>query len=448
MTARACTGSFYPQYVAYQRAWHEKIEGPVVAMLGGWENHRRWTAGDYFPIFDEANAKPVIAQLRQEGVRPFFYLSGGFFTFRNVGRDGGEIPAAQKYTADYVLDAKTLQPKEYVLNESSPSSEWKRQSYAFCVGGAQTRKFFCDVVDQVHALGVDVLQMDQTTGGGGDACYSKAHSHAPGAGLYQSEGFWALLDAMRARGKQNSPDFILLHEETHEQLIPHLDGFHVREYYAKRWYRAYPGAVGVPLFDYLYHEFALGYGGDSAGLSKDNNRGHIREHALNFVTGRTPGGSVWNSPAGMYEAHADQIAVIRQHCRLLKTRAQKFLMLGTMLHPLEFATPDLDISIGVKSGSKYVRETVATPAILTSSWLSPEGRIGHLFLNIAETKQPLQVQLDARNAPAAKTCDAEIYRSTAGETFQPLWKNAALPQAFTTELAPLEVVFIELTPQP
>ena len=239
-------------------------------MLSGWENHRRWTAGDYFPIFEATKAQPILTRLQQDGFRPFFYLSGLFYTFRNAGPDGGEISAAQPYAAAYVLDEKSRQPKEYVLDESNPTDDWKRHSYQFCVGAPQTKKFFCDVVDQAHALGVDVLQMDQTTTGAGDACYSTAHGHAPGGGLYQSLAFGELLDAMRLRGKTHTADFVLLHEEPHEQLIQHLDGFHVREYYEKRWYRGYPGAVGIPLFDYLYHEFAIGYGGDSAGLSKDN----------------------------------------------------------------------------------------------------------------------------------------------------------------------------------
>jgi len=206
--------------------------------------------------------------------------------------------------------------------------------------------------------------------------------------------------------------------------------------------------VGIPLFDYLYHEFAIGYGGDSASLSKDNNRGNVRAHAINLVTGRTPGGSVWSSQANMLEAHPDQVAVVCAHSRLLKTRAGAFLMLGTMLHPFELDVPKLAIPIAAKRGDKYVREDIPTPAILTSSWQAPDGRIGHLFFNLAETRQPLQVALDTRNAPAATAYDAEIYRSTAGEAFQPLWQKAALPKAFSTELAPLEVMFIELVRRP
>ena len=39
----------------------------------------------------------------------------------------------------------------------------------------------------------------------------------------------------------------------------------------------------------------------------------------------------------------------------------------------------------------------------------------------------------------------EIYRSTPGESFQPLWQSVPVPKEFAAELEPLEVVFIELT---
>ncbi|MEI8289272.1 MAG: DUF6259 domain-containing protein [Verrucomicrobiota bacterium] len=442
--ARAANGSYYPKIQEHLRTFRDKIDGPVVAMLAGWENHRRWTGGDYFPIFDATNAKSVIAALRQDGFRPFFYLSGGFYTFWNEGADGGEISAAQQFLPAFVRDGKTGKPKEYVLNESNPAGDWKRHSFAFCVNAPETEKFFCDLIGQAHTLGVDVLQLDQTTSGAGDGCYSTTHNHLPGPGLYQSEGFRALLDAMRQHGKSLTPDFALLHEEVHEQLIPHLDGFHVREYYEKRWYRGYPGATGIPLFSYLYHEYSLGYGGDSAMLSKDNNRWHVRCHAINLVTGRTPGGSIWSSQQSMYDAHPDQIAMIRNHSRLLKTRAKDCLMLGRMLHPVELKMPTLTIAAPAQRGGKWAQETMTTPAVLTSSWLSPSGRIGHLFVNIAESPQPVEVNLDTRNTSAARSYDAEIYRSTTGEIFKPLWQNEKLPKKFSTKLEPGEAVFVEL----
>jgi hypothetical protein len=442
--ARKCTGSYYPELQDHLRNFRDKIDGPVVPMLAGWENHRRWTGGDYFPVFDEEAARQVLPQLKQSGFRPFFYLSGLFFTHRNEGRDGEEIAAADRHMQSYVIEAPSGKPRTFVLNESSPSGEWKRHSYEFCAGAAETAEFFCNVIDRAHELGVDVMQMDQTTGGAGDVCQATTHTHAPGAGLYQSRDFWKLLQAMRSRGKSNTPDFVLFHEEPHEQLIPYLDGFHVREYYEKRWYRGYPGAVGIPLFSYLYHEYAIGYGGDSAGLSKTNDRWNVRSHAVNMISGRTPGAAIWSTHQSMYDAHPDQIAMIRNHSRLFQTRAAEFLMLGTMLHPYELAVPKLALGIRVQTNGKWRIEGVPTPAILTSSWQAPDGRIGHLFVNIDEAIQPLTVSVDTRNRPAGRKVDVEIYRSTGDRSFQPLWPAATLPREFATELQPGEVVFIEL----
>lgn len=439
--ARKCNGSYYPRLLEHVRTLRGKIDGPVVVMLAGWENHRRWTAGDYFPVFDRPNAVKVIDQLKRDGSRPFFFLSGLYYTYENEGRDGSKIPAADRYASAYVIDERTGKPRKFVLNESNPAGVWKRHSHAFCVGSPSAAEFFCGVVDRAQALGVDVLQMDQTVQGAGLACYSTAHGHAPGAGRYQSVGFWRLLDRLRRRGKGKSPDFVLFHEEPHEQLIPHVDGFHVREYYEKRWYRGTPGAVGIPLFSYLYHEYAIGYGGDSAGLSSHDSRWLIRAHAMNLVTGRTPGGAIWSSHRSMFDAHPDQVSLIRSHCRLLKTRARDFLMLGRMLHPYELDVPKLAIRAPGRSGKAG---EVATPAVLTSSWRSPAGAIGHLFVNISKATQPIKVALDARNAPAPKVCDAAIYRSTAGGSFKPLRRSAPPGQQLDAELAPLEVVFVEL----
>ena len=387
----------------------------------------------------------VLGQLKQEGLHPFFYLSGMFYTYENEGRDGGLIPAASQYTAHYVVDEKTGKPREFVLNESNPSWHLETPLLRVLRGLARNQGVSSAIWStRLMPWGVDVLQMDQTTGGAGHACYSTLHQHPAGNGLYQSRDFHSLLDAMRTRGKGNSPDFILLHEEAHEQLIPHLDGFHVREYKEKFWYRGQPGAIGIPLFSYLYHEYAIGYGGDSAGLSKDDNRLNVRSHAVNLITGRTPGAAIWSSPASMYDAHPNQIAMLRNHSRLLKTRAGEYLMLGKMLHPCEVPTAGLTFDLPVRRGAKWEKQPLVTPAILTSSWQSPSGGIGHVFVNISPTVQPLKVRLDTRNVPAAGSYDAEVYRSTAGEAFKPLWQNTALPKDFAADLAPLEVVFVEL----
>lgn len=443
---RVCNGSYYPRLLEHLQTYRQKIDGPVVAMLASWEQHRRWTAGDYFPIFDEPQAKQVIRRLRQDGFRPFFFLSGLFYTFENEGVSGSQIPSAADYLPHYVIDRESGKPRVFVLNETNPTRHWKRNSHEFCVGDPATAEFFCRVVDRAHELGVDVLQMDQTTSGAGHACYSHDHNHEPGVGRYQTVGFHNLLQAMRNRGKQNMDDFVLFHEEPHEQLIPFIDGFHVREYKEKWWYRRHAGSVGIPLFSYLYHEYAIGFGGDSAVLHPSNNRRMVRAHAVNLVTGRTPGGSVWSSQQNMFNAHPDQITMLRNHCRLLKTSAREFLMLGKMLHPYELDVPTLTFRWTVGAGETAKTETTEDPAILTSSWQSPSGKIGHLFVNISEEPQPLTVPLDTRNAPGWPKCDVSVCSSEEASVFRPFWNHTTLPRKFSRELQPLEVLFLEVRP--
>jgi hypothetical protein len=119
-------------------------------------------------------------------------------------------------------------------------------------------------------------------------------------------------------------------------------------------------------------------------------------------------------------------------------------MLGRMLHPLELDVPKLRYAI--YPGGK--KQDFEGPAVLTSSWLSPGGNVGHLLVNVSDTKQRVAMRLDARNAPAMPESDADIYRPGSGRDFEPLWRNAELPRDFQSDIAPLEAVFIETRPVP
>jgi hypothetical protein len=133
--------------------------------------------------------------------------------------------------------------------------------------------------------------------------------------------------------------------------------------------------------------------------------------------------------------------MIRNHCRLLKTRAKDYLMLGKMLHPYELDVPKVQCKVWLGHGKPPA--IVEDPAILTSSWQSPDGGVGHLFVNISEAPQALKVGLDTRNAPPLNPCDTEVY-SSEENAFQPLWKDAQLPKEFTRTLAPAEAIFVEV----
>ena len=442
--SNACNGSYYPQLLEHLRSLREKIGGPVVPMLAGWENHRRWTAGDYFPVFDAAHAGRVLGQLRQDGFPPFFYLSGLYFTFNNEGVDGSPVSGSAGHSAAFVIDRQTGQPKTDVLSERDGA--WKRHSYEFCPAAPGTRKFFRMVLDQLHALGVHIVQMDQATTGAGDACYSAAHGHEPGRGPYQAQAFHDLLGDMRRHGRSLCPDFLLMNEEVHEELIPYLDGFHTREYREGYWYRSAPGARGIPLFTYLYHEYAIAYGGEGPSASKAKNPAVVREHAVNLVTGKTPAVSVWSRPSAMAEAHPDQIKMLRNHVHLLKGEGQRFLMLGRMLHSLEFEVPSVTLQLNVNRDKKWHSEPFVEQAVLTSSWQAPDGWVGHCLVNITDVQQRVRLQLDTRNAPGWAQADIDLYHAEKPDTAVSVLRGVALPCEYALELEPLEAVLIVLRP--
>ncbi len=439
------TGSSYPRLLESLRYLKGKTDGQVVAMLADWENHRRWTAGDSFPVFDEKNAHKVITQISAEGFRPFFFLCGLFYTFENRGVNASKITIPPQYMSQFVTADATGKPQVFSVDESNASWQWQRDSYAFCVASPLVRQFFRSVIDQTSKLGVYVLQMDQTTSGAGFPCWSSQHGHVPGVGLYQAQDFHALLADMRSYGKGKNPDFALFNEEPHEELIPFVDGFHTRQYAEQWWYRNYPGAVGIPLFSYLYHEYAICYGGDSThiGLARiPAVPWYVRQHAVNLVTGATPGAATWFYPEELSNADPRILVFIRNHRRLLDAGASRYLMEGRMLHPLEVEAPTLTYTGSVRNMPE--RGDFNEAAILTSSWQAGDGSVGHLFVNLAQTKLPLEVELDTRNAPSFTSCDVSACRSGSGGQFQPLWNGVTLPRRFSTVLAPDEIVFLEL----
>ena len=148
----------------------------------------------------------------------------------------------------------------------------------------------------------------------------------------------------------------------------------------------------------------------------------------------------------MAEAHPDQIKMLRNHSHLLKTEAQRFLMLGRMLHRLEFDVPSVTLQIfadGTASGSL---EPFDERAVLTSSWQSPEGHVGHCLVNITDEKQAVRLQLDTRNAPGWPKADVDLYRADKPENGEPICRGVALPHEQRLELEPLEAVFFVMRP--
>jgi len=99
----------------------------------------------------------------------------------------------------------------------------------------------------------------------------------------------------------------------------------------------------------------------------------------------------------------------------------------------------------VASETGYVHgEPFVEPSVLTSSWQSPSGAIGHLFVNPTDSSHTVTIQIDTRNVPDSVNHDVAVYSSAGTDGFAPLWKNAQLPRDFSAEIAPLQLLSIQV----
>ena len=102
--------------------------------------------------------------------------------------------------------------------------------------------------------------MDQACSG--MACYNPDHGHPVGGGSYWHEGFVKLTDQIRSTFQEGA-DAVLAGEGSAEDWIPVLDDFLTLE----PSYERYSGVTNrepIPLFQAVYHEYAITYGSYSS----------------------------------------------------------------------------------------------------------------------------------------------------------------------------------------
>ena len=83
-------------------------------------------------------------------------------------------------------------------------------------------------------------------------------------------------------------------------------------------------------------------------------------HAVNLVSGRTPGGAVWSGNATPLSACRSDRHVFAITAGFSRPCAREFLTLGRMLYPLELKVPRLRYEIspaGKKHGNPRPRRT-------------------------------------------------------------------------------------------
>ncbi len=289
-----------PAMIRFDRSWlgkPERIEAwlsdywrrhfpkaPLIVALWGWERVGNWVSPKYFPPYPSVDGfSRVVAAIGRSGGHAFPWPSGYYWNVEYDKRPDGT------FTWRDWEDFKATGRTHALLNrDGTPlvrKLSWLRggRNAVLCRGDPWTREWFNRTAVRLMELGCDMIQVDQVVGGqapGNGRCFSAAHGHPPGPGLWDAEAFAEQLRDLSRACRQVRPDAVISIEEPQE-LYNHLIGIQdYRDAQARRWPKL-PGFVKKSVFGYLYHEFLP--------VFQSNIRaGDRRNLAYCLVTGQIP----------------------------------------------------------------------------------------------------------------------------------------------------------------
>ena len=97
------------------------------------------------------------------------------------------------------------------------------------------------------------------------------------------------------------------------------------------------------------------------------------------------------------------------------TYARNYVVFGQMLRPAELKTPKVKVDVLLPEGKEVPDPpTVDVPVVMTSTWRSPEGKTGYLFVNWTGEPQSVEMGLRNNEGPAFLVTATER-RQIAGE---------------------------------
>jgi hypothetical protein len=396
LTAENQTALRYDMIAEQAEGYAKLLRSPVCAMVMSWEKHGPWVAPDYFPAWGgDAAFQTLMARLRAAGNRSLFFLSGLKWTLRKgAAFDATEAFAREGEAAAIVgEDGKTL-----VVGKPDQDTG---QYGELCPATRYAQDLLSRVSRRATELGVTAVQVDQMVGGGSPACYSERHAHPAGGGHWQADAVYSLFARLRAEGKQRSKEFAFLIEEPGEFFIPVLDAYHARDYAEGRWPRDGRGIRGVPLFTFIYHDYLLGYGGDSAGISAGVSAQNVYSAAANLVNGKVAAAAVWGRYQPPERVERGQRELLAAALAMARGPAREFLLYGQRMPAPRLDVAEVRIPVWVQATGKG--EDRVHPAVVQGLWRLRGGRLGWVAVNVSgkavEVTSPLgdgeRVKLEA-----------------------------------------------------
>lgn len=341
---------------------------------------------------------------KEEGVRPLIYMNQIQW---GTSTDSWKAENASRYSVKDIKGKEITTVYNIFSGKSMTTmclgTDFWKDKYAVLADSA---------INHYHASGI---YMDQACLS--YLCFDSTHQHPSGGGNYWVNNFAKLTEKIRAQSIASEKP-VLSGEGVGENWLPYLDLFLTLQV-SKERYAGVEGWETIPLFQAVYHQYAISYGSYSSLLSppydelwpkefvppdtlqlldKTFNQQFLLEQARSFVWGIQP--MIANYRSFLATERKSEIDYL---LKLAKVRAQglKYLLHGEFLRAPEMLFPEKEIDFSKLSiyvgrdGKRVTALQGAYPLVYAAAWKADDGSIGLAMASIMPQSFPLKFRINA-----------------------------------------------------
>jgi len=200
----------------------------------------------YFPT--KEGFREGVAQLKAAGVYPMPYINGRLWDTHDQGAQDWQFTRTARAAA-----TKNEQGEPYIETYQSKETDGNSVKLAvMCPATSLWQNRVRDIVLRLfNEYGVSGVYIDQIAAAAPRLCFDASHGHALGGGHWWMEGYWAMLDAIRAA---KPADRMLTTECNAEPYIKWLDGYLTWHWQEPNTVPAFPAVYGgtIQMFGRAY----------------------------------------------------------------------------------------------------------------------------------------------------------------------------------------------------
>jgi hypothetical protein len=363
------TGGAASECVPRVKGFAEALKVPVGLHWYNW--HQIPFDNDYPHYFPPKDGfAGGVAELRQAGVYAMPYINGRLWDTRDKQAEDWQF-------TQVALPAATKDEDGNPYTESYGSKETDGGSVklaAMCPSTQLWQGWVKDIVLRLfNEYGVNGVYIDQIAAAQPRLCFDAAHAHPLGGGHWWTEGYWKMLDAIRAA---KPAECMLTTECNAEPYIKWFDGYLTWHWQEQNMVPAFPAIYGgaIQMFGRAYR------GGPSQDLANRMKAGQ------QLVFGEQIG---WFGPEVIERPDCGQFL---KDCIELRWRLKRYFYAGQMARPLKLNGEIPKVTADWQWQQDW---PITTDAIMAGTWrIQNENKIVLLFVNVSDNALSTNFKFD------------------------------------------------------